>query len=139
VSTPTELVVLPDVEELVCNYLRSVLPALHVGLVVPADDSIADVLPFVRVTRQAGLGLHIDRFDLPVVDIDVWHSSRQGVNETGQQVRAVMAAMQWYRDEATASVVTATSEVTGPQRLPEEDPQLYRLGFTVGLTVRALT
>jgi hypothetical protein len=48
-----------------------------------------------------------------------------------------MAAMRWHRDNTLGAIITKVSESTGPQRLPEENPQIVRLGFTVGLTVRS--
>lgn len=138
-ATPTELVSLPDTELLVVNYLREQLDGVaEVGLAVPGDEDIFDRVPFVRVTRTSGPGRHRERLDSPVVDIDVWDTSNAAVNATGGLVRALMSAIRGYHDTDLNSVVTQAAETVGPQRLPEDNPQLVRLGFTVGLTVRPL-
>lgn len=133
----TELVALPDSELVVVRYL-SASGVAHVGLTVPAADVLAGFLPFVRVARRAGLGRHRERIDNPVIDIDVWATTNADVNDAVVLVRALMAAIPWYRDEILRVVVTTSSEITGPQRLPEDDPRLERSGLTVGLTVRPL-
>jgi hypothetical protein len=138
VSTPTELVELPDVELILTTYLRAAIDpswSATVGLTVPTDDDIFASLPFARVARFAGPGDHLTRFDRPVVDIDVWHTTNELVNAFGRHVRGVMAAARGLVGDGYR--ITRVAESTGPQRLPEDNPQLVRLGFAVALTVRA--
>lgn len=131
-----ELVELVDVELLLVNYLNLVLDGdMYVGLVVPADEQILAKLPFVRVARRFGLANHLAGADFPVLDIDVWAATNTAVNAAGAIVRKHLAQMRWYVDAETGAVISFTTEVTGPQRLPEDDPQLVRYGFTVALTV----
>ena len=134
-----DLVRLADVEHLVTRYLATELGGVaHVGLIAPVGRDIVGHLPFVRVARRGGLADHLTRFDRPVLDIDIWHTTNQAVNSLGSLVRALMAAARGLTDLDLGCSITSTTEVTGPQRLPEEDPSLVRLGFAVGLTVRSL-
>lgn len=130
---------LPDSELLVVRYLSEALDGVAtVGLVVPAGDDISELLPFVRVARRGGPGDHRSRSDFPVFDFDVWDRTNTLANAIGGLTRGLVAAMRWHRDDEVHAIVTKVEESVGPQRLPEEDPNLVRLGFSAGLTVRSL-
>jgi hypothetical protein len=130
---------LPDSEEVVVRYLTEALDEVAtVGLIVPPGDDISSLLPFVRVARRGGPGDHRARIDFPVIDIDVWDTTNARANAIGGLVRGLVAAMRWHRDDVAHAIVTRVEESAGPQRLPEEVPQLVRIGFSVGLTVRSL-
>lgn len=135
----TEAVVFPDVELMLVRHLAAVLgPDVYVCTAVPPDDEIQVYLPVVRVWRTGGGWTIRKQLDDAVVDIDVWHTQLQPLNDLVARVRAEVEAMQGLSDDTANGVVTQTSEVVGPRRLPEDDPLLIRAGFTVGLLLRPL-
>lgn len=132
-----EVVVFPDAELMLVRHLADVLgTGVYVCTAVPPDDEIRAYLPVVRVLRVGGGWTIRKQLDQALVDIDVWHTQLKPLNDLVAQVRAEVEAMQGLVDPAVGGVVTQTTEVVGPRRLPEEDPQLIRAGFTVGLLLR---
>lgn len=128
-------VVLADVELVVSGHLSDVLAGdAHVCTVYPEDG--AGDLPVVRVVRRGGTWLHRKVLDDATVDVDIWHADLAALNGLTARVRAEVEDMQGR--SFPGAFITRTSEVVGPQRLPEDDPQLLRAGFTVGLLVRPL-
>lgn len=130
---------MPDAELLVVRYLLAQLgDDAYVCTVGPPDEQFHDLVPVVRIWRRGGTFVHRKQLDEAVVDVDIWHTELGPLNELTELVRALCEDMQHHRDDTANGVVTRTSEVVGPQRLPEDDPLLYRAGFTVALLVRPL-
>lgn len=133
----TEAVVFPDAELMLVRHLAGALGSgVYVCTAVPPDDEIHAYLPVVRIWRIGGGWTVRKQLDEATVDIDVWHTQLQPLNDLVAQVRAEVEAMQGLVDATVGGVVTQTSEVVGPRRLPEDDPLLIRAGFTVGLLLR---
>jgi hypothetical protein len=138
VAGSADLVRLADVELLLTKYLTAELAdTATVGLVAPVGNDILPFLPFVRVARRGGPRDHLTRIDRPSIDIDVWDTTNGKVNEIGELAAGLVAASLGLTDPDLRCSITRV-EVGGPQRLPEEDPKIVRLGFAVGLTVRSL-
>jgi hypothetical protein len=88
----------------------------------------------IRVMRIGGSWRFRRSLDEPMVDIDVWASSLVSARSTANQARAAMADM--AGDQRDGGLCTHTAEISGPGRRPEENPHVYRIGFTAGLLVR---
>lgn len=135
----TEVVVFPDVELMLVRHLATVLGSdAYVCTSVPPDDQLQDHLPVVRVMRTGGGWTIRKQLDSATVDIDVWGTQLQPLNNLVARLRAEIEAMRGYLDDTLSGAVTETTEIAGPRRLPEEDPLLIRAGFTVSLLVRPI-
>ncbi len=142
-SAPFDLIELVDVELMVVKFLRAQFAEndveIGVGLVLPPDDDLIERLPFVTVTRAGGLADVRERFDYPLIDLNVYELTNQAVVEAGTQVRKYIHAIRTHRDDTVAPAggrITDVQEAASPQRLPEDDP-LVRLQMQVRLTVRS--
>ncbi|MFD9920653.1 hypothetical protein ACFWXR_14365 [[Kitasatospora] papulosa] len=132
------ITVFPDAELMVRNFLAEYFgPDAHLCTVVPGEpefDELIQSKAVIRTIRIGGTWRVRKALDEPSVDIDVWASSLPGARAIANRARAALEAM--AGDQRDGGLVTYSSEISGPGRRPEENPNVYRIGFTVGLCVR---
>lgn len=129
-------VIFPDVELLLTRHLTAALDGIYVCTSLPPDDELRGLLPAVRVMRSGGGWTIRKQLDDAVIDVDVWHTQLQPLNDLIARLRAEIEDMRGLYDAALGVAITETTEVAGPRRLPEDDPLLIRAGFTVSLLSR---
>lgn len=112
-------VVLPDVEQLVIDYLRA---STEVGTEVgdrvwPEKPADPPAEPYVLVQRLGGSVAVPRRLDAGRVQIDVYGGSRFACHRAARAIRAAM----WEAHKAThaVGVVTGVEEESGPSWLPD--------------------
>jgi hypothetical protein len=139
-GTPSPVIVFPDVELIVIRFLDGYLNVgyasdIHVGSTVPARTLTAGELPVIRVNRVGGItSTRIpQRLDEPTVDVDLWDDDADDLWLLAGRIRGLLQAMPGLVDED--SVITRVREVVGPGRRPEDDPNLFRIGFTCAVTL----
>lgn len=86
-------------------------PGVHSGDQTPADEDLEKALPFVRAGRAGGAPIrgeeHTDR---PVIDIDVFASTRAEAKSMANRIEQMMLAAQHPIDDVNV--------LMGPQRVP---------------------
>lgn len=129
-------VVMPDIEAVAVAFLTARLndPAVYVCDVLPPASQFGVLLPVVHVSRVAGTWKYRRVLDRPLLDVDVY-----GADFTATKTLA--ALVRGHLDDMAGAVylggvVTSCTEVTGPARRPEEDPNTYRIGFTRQIHLR---
>lgn len=132
---------LPDIERLVSNYLRSnadvtALVGQHVYTVLPKDASAK--FPLVRLTRVTGGPLFSQplRYDEAHLQVDCWGGSKLVAWQTAATIAAVLAEGGLIGTQAEGVVVNV--EVAGLQDLPDDsfDPPQPRWVLDVNVTAR---
>lgn len=128
----------PDIEEAHLTWLTSTFPALagtvaqprfHVGTVTPSN--LQERFPFVRVRR--GGGARTFREDYPLMDYDVFDSTRKGAYDLSQEIQNALLVPLL----SIAGVRIDSVEVeTAPSLLPWEAQGTIRFGFTNNLSLR---
>ncbi|MFE7029448.1 hypothetical protein ACFU9Y_03995 [Streptomyces sp. NPDC057621] len=134
----SDVKVFPDAELMARNFLAEFFGSdAHLCTVLPGDPEFAELLrdkAVIRVIRIGGTWRFRRSLDEPMVDIDVWADSLASARSIANQARAAVADM--AGDQRNGGLCTYSAEISGPGRRPEENPQVYRIGFTVGLLVR---
>lgn len=127
----------PDAELLLVSWLAGQLDdEAYVCSVGPPGEQFRENLPVVRIVRRGGPWLVRQQLDRPTVDIDVWAGDLTELNALVERTRELVESLRGVTtDDGT---VTDVLEISGPQRLPEDDPLLYRAGFSVGIVTRRL-
>lgn len=127
-----QVVQLPDIEVIVGLYLKDQLGTdASVYTTLPATVSYAK--PVVRINRIGGTWRIRNVLDEPTIDVDLWGKDAGALKTMTERVRAQLLALGGVMH--LGAVITRATEVAGPLRRPEDDPALYRFGFTVGLLV----
>lgn len=138
-TTPYPLVRFPDAELVARSYLQEVLGETVTVLTdLPPEDVFQECLPtgIVRCVRIGGTSRIRWNLDEPTIDIDVYSPSLSSTNQLVADIRAAIESMPTFANESMA--VTGSFEVSGPNRRPEENPNVHRVGFTIGLRLRPL-
>ncbi len=126
----------PNPPRLLANLLvqAGLIAAGRVGTDTPATMD-STTLPFIRIRRVGGGDDGIS--DLPVVDVEVFHSTAATGESLAEAVR------QWLTAGAvpysTLGVIDRVEVLTGPQELPWTDARIRRFGATYRLTARRFT
>lgn len=131
--------VFPDIEAAVLDWLKAEFAILadeagevdtHVGADMPGV-SLESRLPFVWARRTGGA----DRFfsDYPVVDIDVFGSTRRAAYDLSESIRAKLLAAPVL---AGGVVIDTATTRTSPIRLPWDNEKVRRWGATYELSAR---
>ena len=133
-----ELLVAPDVVELVCAVLRSRLPDIPDQAVVPVVRAVPNPRPprFVTVRQLGGAGRDVA---LPVVDrvsvaVEAWADQVAAAHDLAQTARAVVHAAQGTVHGGIQ--VYRVVEAGAPVELPDPLSDQPRVTFTAELTVR---
>jgi hypothetical protein len=134
----SDVKVFPDAELMARNFLAEYFgDEAHLCTVLPEDaqfDELIQDRSVIRVMRIGGSWRFRRSLDEPMVDIDVWAGSLVSARSTANQARAAVADM--AGDQRDGGLCTHTAEISGPGRRPEDNPKVYRIGFTAGLLVR---
>lgn len=125
-----EVIVFPDVEQLVVDYLTPELPA-H-GFDVPVSTEIPATRPeaFVTVPRVGGARRNLV-VDSATISCDSWAERPKLAHDLAQMVRALINALpgktldQWP--------VYRVTEFTGPGNLP--DPRSHQARYTQAFSI----
>lgn len=129
---PTPLVVFPDAEKAVIEYLAPALEAVAPGV----DIDVRGAGPrFVRVRRVGGPAEDI-ALDHPTLDVLVWHDSDKSRMALAQHLWAVLRAANG--EPTTEAVVFYRDTVLGPRAMPDpaDDTKTIVL-LTVTMILRA--
>jgi hypothetical protein len=132
-----ELLVAPDVVDLVCVWLRAELPDVPNQVVVPVHRAIPSPRPvaFVTVRLLGGGGrdsvLPLDRV---TVAVEAWAGNVAAAHDLAQNARAVVHAAQGVVHAGVQ--VYRVEEGGGPVELPDPLSNQSRVTFTVELLVR---
>lgn len=134
--------VFPDIEPIVVGYLLDRVPAVWSCLELPPVAEFNDRLPVAQCTRIGGTAAsrtwsHGWLMDAPTIDVDVYGTSREQANTVLAQVRAALLGVAGTVRDGAGFV--SVREVAGPTLRPDASQNIVRLGFTVSLTVRALS
>ncbi|MFF9210480.1 MULTISPECIES: hypothetical protein [unclassified Streptomyces] len=134
----SDVKVFPDAELMARDFLAEYFgDEAHLCTVLPGDpqfDQLIQAKAVIRVMRIGGTWRFRRSLDEPMVDIDVWTRDLAGCRSITNRARAAVADM--AGDQRGGGLCTSTSEISGPGRRPEDNPSVYRIGFTVGLLVR---
>jgi hypothetical protein len=134
----SDVKVFPDAELMARNFLAEYFgDEAHLCTVLPGDlqfDELIRDKAVIRVMRIGGTWRFRRSLDEPMVDIDVWTSDLATSRSFANRARGAVADM--AGDHRDGGLCTYSSEISGPGRRPEENPSVYRIGFTVGLCVR---
>jgi hypothetical protein len=124
-----EVIVFPDAEGLVIDYLRDLLD-------VPVSGTVPNPRPgeFVTVRRLGGVRRNLVT-DAPMLTVEAWAAGDVAAHDLAQLARAHVHAM------ARASVLTEPAvyrvvEIAGPGHLPDPVSAQSRYVFTVEVAVR---
>jgi hypothetical protein len=134
----SDVKVFPDAELMARNFLAEYFgDEAHLCTVLPEDaqfDELVQDKAVIRVIRTGGSWRFRRVLDEPMVDIDVWAGSLASARLFANRARAAVADMQG--DQRDGGLCTYSTEISGPGRRPEDNPKVYRIGFTAGLLVR---
>lgn len=89
-------------------------PGVHTGDQTPADEALEAALPFVRVGRTGGAPIRgSEHTDRPVIDIDVFASTRSESFRIAKEIEQLMLARRHPFDDVNV--------LMSPQRIPWVD------------------
>lgn len=89
-------------------------PGVHSGDQTPADEALEAALPFVRVGRTGGSPIRgSEHTDRPVIDIDVFASTRAEAKRMAKQIEQLLMASRHPLDNVNV--------LMSPQRIPWVD------------------
>ncbi|MEW2276714.1 hypothetical protein AB0936_03550 [Streptomyces cyaneofuscatus] len=129
------ITVFPDAELMAMNFLAEYFGEdAFVCSTAPDAEHFEELLPIVRVSRIGGVWRVRKALDEPSIDVDVWSTDAALSHSLVNRARGALEAM--VGDQRDGGLVTFSSEISGPGRRPDENPKVYRVGFTVGLCVR---
>ncbi|WP_405459708.1 hypothetical protein OG786_20950 [Streptomyces sp. NBC_00101] len=129
------ITVFPDAELMAMNFLAEYFGEdAFVCSTAPEGGPFEELLPMVRVSRIGGTWRVRKALDEPSIDVDVWSTDAALSHSLANRARGALEAM--VGDQRNGGLVTFSSEISGPGRRPDESPNVYRIGFTVGLCVR---
>lgn len=133
-----ELLVAPDVVDLICSWLRTELPNVPNQSAVPVHRAVPNPRPVAFVTVRLLGGAGRDPA-LPVVDrarvaVESWAGNVAAAHDLAQNARAVVHAAQ---GAVLGSIqIYRVVEAGGPAELPDPISAQPRVTFTVELSVR---
>ena len=128
-----EVIVMPDTEKVVCDFVRSALAArtetytndVYVGVEVPDDKRSRMVI----VTRQAGRTASVVK-DQPFVRFWIWANSHKEVTDLTNMVRALLPSM------ADGKPVLLVKENSGPSPVPDASISQHQRLMTYEIYLR---
>lgn len=132
----------PDVEPILVAYQSAMVPGVWSCLELPPVEEFNARLPVAQYTRIGGTAAwrtwsHGWLMDAPTIDVDVYGGSREEANTTLKQVRAALLGIAGTVRDGAGFV--SAREVAGPTLRPDSSQNVTRFGFTVSLTVRAIS
>ncbi|NJQ14225.1 hypothetical protein [Streptomyces bohaiensis] len=116
----------PDAARLAVDYLRPLLPGVHVGTAVPRPR-----LPEMVLLRRIGGSQRNALVDDARLDVQVWAGSDARATELAEEARAHLAAIGRHRSEVRQVDVS-----TGPTLIPDAPADVPRALMTITLSVR---
>jgi hypothetical protein len=127
-----QVVIMPDIEVLAGLYLKDQL-GTDATVYTALPSTVDYTKPVVRLNRIGGTWRIRGVLDEPTLDVDLWGKAPAALKTMTERVRGYLMAANGVMHNG--AVITRVSEVAGPLRRPEDDPSLYRIGFTVALLV----
>lgn len=130
----TELIVFPDVEDLLTTWLQPQLETrgyagIKVGTRVPSQRPST----FVRLILTGGARHNLVQ-DNPTVVYEAWSDSETAAAALAQLVRALLASLAGQMVNGVQ--VYRVGEFAGPQNLPDPDSGQIRYTGTVSILIR---
>jgi hypothetical protein len=132
--TAPEVIVFPDVEQVLCDWLTTALTA-H-GQAVPVSTRIPNPRPakFVRLIRTGGTVGPVLVLDGPIVAIEAWAATESQAAALLQLTRGLIATLPG-QDIGGVTFYRVT-EVGGPGNLPDPVSDQARYTYTVSILLR---
>lgn len=131
------LVVMPDVEQVACDYLRTISQVTtFVGTRIGTRAPDPLVYPYATLHRVGGGEVVEFVTDRAVIDYSVWAATRGEASDTFRTIRAALKAARGYQHRL--AVVTNVEELVGVSWLPDSDriPPTARFVGSMAITVR---
>lgn len=129
------MIVFPDIEDVVSEYLADELAAL--GFTVPVGTRPPDPRPpegFVVVRRTGGV-LHTPVTDAAIVVVEAWASLESVAYKLASNARAILVSAP---GRVSRAVVYLVREAAGPGNLPDPVSPLARYTATYEIHVRGV-
>jgi hypothetical protein len=120
------VVLMPDAEELVITYLAERFPEPEHRVVAELWQGFEEELPVVRVTRTGGAQTRPLVLDSPLMDVDVYASTRAGASQLMREIAANLLAAKNY--PAAGGLITQVDEEVGPSWRPDYNLRVYHFG-----------
>ncbi|MFT9821152.1 hypothetical protein [Lysinibacillus sp. NPDC056185] len=132
-SAPVEF---PDVEALLCVWLRAQLAAR--GRPVPVATRVPNPRPPAFVTVQRHGGIRATRVsDSPQVGVECWGASDADAHDLAQLVRALLGSLPGQQLDGLP--VYRVQEWSGPANLPDPASEQPRYVFELQIHIRGST
>lgn len=130
----TEVILAPDAEQLVCDWLQPELAAR--GRDVPVGTRVPNPRPaeFVRVVQSGGDRLNIVQVR-PTLLVEGWASTESAARSLTELARGLIRSMPGQ--QIAGVMVYRVDELGGPSNLPDPDSAQARYTLTLSLLVRA--
>jgi hypothetical protein len=133
-----ELLVAPDVVDLICAWLRAELPNVPEQTAVPVHRAVPNPRPLtfvtVRLLGGAGRNAALPVTDRALVAVESWAGNAAAAHDLAQNARAVVHTAQ---GAVLGGVqVYRVVEAGGPAELPDPVSAQSRVTFTVEVLVR---
>jgi hypothetical protein len=127
----------PDSDQLLVAALAAAFPVVRVCTELPAD--LEAHLPVVQCNRFGG-HVGVVSMDAAWVDVDVWHSNDDAAALLASQIRSwlLLGLVGTRVTCATGTGVFAkVHEQTGAMRRPSGNPDVFRRGMALTITIHA--
>lgn len=130
----TEVIVAPDAEQLVCDWLQPELSAR--GRDVPVGTRVPSPRPaeFVRVIQSGGERPNLVQ-DRPTLLVEGWAASESAARSLTELARGLIRSMPGQQIDGV--MVYRVDELGGPTNLPDPDSAQSRYTITLSLLLRA--
>lgn len=129
----TEVVVFPDVEGLVCDWLPAELAARSRTVTVSTKVPNPRPAEFVRVIRTGGPQLNLVQ-DQPTLVVEAWAATESAAASLAELARALLKST--AGQQVGGVMVYRVDEIGGPQNLPDPDSAQARYVFTLSILLR---
>lgn len=131
----TEIIVFPDVEALLCDWLPAQLAA-HRAVAVPVSTRVPSPRPgeFVRVLRTGGVRGGVLILDNPTVTLEAWAQTETAAEALIQLVRGLVNSLPGQMVDGTTFYRVA--EFSGPGNLPDPESAQIRYTYSASILLR---
>lgn len=125
--------VFPDSEAIVGTWLRD--GGLAVGQRVYSSIPKTPTFPLITLRRIGGLPAEKHRLDRPMIQVDVWGTSKSEAQDIAQEARTRLHELEGQ--SVTGAVVAGVADTLGMSFIPDPPTARDRYIFGVSLVVHA--